>query len=129
MEEWCGRDESMPWAGCWTEVAQLDCESGQELEPEEVIEEFRLASDRRYSVTWSPFERYVDYAGTYAVIEENGTIELTMGKNAPPDADGLGTFTITDQGELILSDIWLGTRGQEDATPACGHIFRRKTGR
>jgi len=127
MEEWCGRDKSMPWTGCWTEVAQLDCESGQEFEPEGIIGEFRLTSDGTFSVTWSPFEHFVDYAGPYEVSETNDAIELTMGNNAPPNVDGQGNFTITDQGELILENIWLGAREQENVTEACGHMFRLKT--
>jgi hypothetical protein len=127
MEEWCSRDESMPWTGCWTEVARLDCQSGQEYEPEKFIGEFRLTSDEMFSVTWSPFERFVDYAGPYEVVQKNGTIELTMGENAPANVDGQGNFTITDQGELILKNIWLGAREQKDVTEACGHIFRLKT--
>jgi hypothetical protein len=62
MEEWCSRDEKRPWTGCWIEVARLDCTSGQEFEPEKPIGEFRLAPDGTYSITWSPFERFVDYA-------------------------------------------------------------------
>ena len=127
MEEWCGRDKSMPWTGCWTEMAHLDCESGEEFEPEEIIEEFRLNSEGIFSVTWSPFEHFVDYAGPYEVSEKNGTIELIMGNNAPPNVDGQGNFTVTDQSELILENIWLGAREQENVTQACGHIFRLKT--
>lgn len=127
MEEWCDRDESMPWSGCWAEVAQLDCASGQEFEPEKIIGEFRLTSDGTFSVTWSPFEQFVDYAGPYEVSQKNGAIELTMGNNAPPNVDGQGNFTVTDQGELILENIWLGARAQENVTEACGHIFQLKT--
>lgn len=124
MEEWCGRDQSMPWTGCWKEVAQLDCETGQQIEPAEKIEEFRLTSDGTYSVTWSAFEFYVDYAGSYDIDEKNGTITLTMGSNAPPDVDGQGNITITEGGELLLEDMWLGARYPDNATEACGHIFR-----
>jgi hypothetical protein len=127
MEEWCSRDKKRPWTGCWIEVAQLDCESGQEFVPEATIGEFRLTSDGIFSVTWSPFETYVDYAGQYEVSEKNGAIELTMGNRALPDAEGQGHFAITDQGELILEDIWLGAREQESVTKACGHRFRIKT--
>ena len=126
MEEWCGRNEKRPWTGCWTEVAQLDCASGQEFVPGEPIEEFRLTSDGIFSVTWSPFETFVDYAGQYEISEKDGTIELAMGDRAPPDAEGQGHFTITDQGDLILEDIWLGARGQENVARACGHKFRLK---
>jgi hypothetical protein len=127
MEEWCNRDERLPWTGCWTEVAQIDCESGQEFEPEKAIGEFRLTSDGSFSVTWSPFEHFVDYAGPYKVREKSGAIELTMGDLAPANVKGQGSFTITDQGELILQGIWLGAREQEAATEACGHRFRMKT--
>ena len=127
MEEWCSRDERRPWTGCWIEVAQLDCESGQEFVPEPTIGELRLTSDGIFSVTWSPFETFVDYAGQYQVSEKNGAIELVMGTPAPPDAEGQGHFTITDQGELILERIWLGAREQEYATKSCGYRFRMKT--
>ena len=127
MAEWCNRDESMPWTGCWNEVAQLDCESGQAFEPEKAIGEFRLTADGTFSVTWSPFEHFVDYAGPYEVSEANGTIALSIGDNAPPDAEGQGRFTITDQGELLLQGIWLGAREGETVPQACGHKFRLKT--
>jgi hypothetical protein len=127
MEEWCGRDARMPWTGCWTEVAQIDCESGREFVPEATIGEFRLTSGGTFSVTWSPFETFVDYAGHYEVSEKNGAIELAMGDRAPADAEGQGHFAITDQGELVLEDIWLGARERENATKACGHKFRMKT--
>jgi hypothetical protein len=124
MEEWCDRDESMPWTGCWKEVAQLDCETGQHIEPAEKIEEFRLTSDGRYSVTWSAFEFYVDYAGSYEIDAEDGTISLSMGSNAPQNVDGRGRFTITEGGELLLEDAWLGARDTGNAIQACGHVFR-----
>jgi hypothetical protein len=126
MEKWCSREEKKPWTGCWIEVAQLDCESGQEFVPAEPIEEFRLTSDGIFSVTWSPFETFVDYAGQYEVSDKDGAIELAMGNLAPPDAEGQGRFTITDQGTLILEGIWLGARGQEHVAKACGHRFRMK---
>lgn len=128
-QEWCSRDERMPWTGCWAEVVQLDCESGEEFEPAGAIGEFRLTPDWRFSVTWSPFETYVDYAGQYRVSEEDGTIELTLGNLAPPNAKGRGTFTVTDQDELLLEGIWLGARDHGGATEACGHRFRFRTER
>lgn len=124
MEEWCDRVDSMPWTGCWEEVAQLDCDSGQEIEPAQKVEEFRLTSDGRYSVTWTAFETWVDYAGSYAFSETAGTIQLSISSNAPPDFDGEGKISITKEGELILEDMWLGARSAENATAACGHVFR-----
>jgi hypothetical protein len=128
-EEWCSRDDRMPWTGCWTEAARIDCESGWELEPENPIGEFRLTPDGRFSVTWSPFETYVDYAGPYNVNEKTGAIELTLGDLAPLDAKGQGRFTITDEGELLLEGVWLGSRASGSATVACGHRMQLKSRR
>jgi hypothetical protein len=124
MEEWCSKDEQKPWTGCWIEVARLDCESGQEFEPQETIGEFRLTPNGRYSVTWAPFETFVDYAGKYRVGEEDGTMELTGGDRAPAGAVGQGRFSITDQGDLLLEGIWLGAGHQGREVEACGHRFR-----
>ena len=123
-EEWCSKDENRPWTGCWIELARLDCESGQEFEPQEPIGEFRLTPNGRYSVTWTPFETFVDYAGQYKVSEEDGTIKLNLEDRAPAGAKGQGTFSITDQGDLLLEGIWLGDRHQGRETEACGHRFR-----
>jgi hypothetical protein len=124
LEEWCSKDEERPWTGCWIEVARLDCESGQEFEPQEVIGEFRLTPNGRYSVTWTPFETFVDYAGQYNVSEEDGTIELAVEDRAPAGVQGQGRFSMTDQGDLLLKGIWLGTRHQGREVEACGHRFR-----
>jgi hypothetical protein len=126
MEEWCSKDETRPWTGCWIEVARLDCESGQEFEPQETIGEFRLTPDGRYSVTWTPFETFVDYAGQYQVSEEDGTIELTVGDRAPAGVKGQGRFSITEQRDLLLEGIWLGARHQGSEMEACGHRFRAR---
>jgi hypothetical protein len=126
MEEWCSKDEKRPWTGCWIELARLDCESGQEFEPQEPIGEFRLTPDGLYSVTWTPFETFVDYAGQYEVSEEDSTIELNLGDRAPAGAKGQGRFSITDQGDLLLEGIWLGDRHQGREMEACGHRFRSR---
>ena len=127
MEAWCRRDSRMPWTGCWTEVARLDCDSGQEFEPESTIGEFRLASDGSYSVTWTPFEFFVDYAGPYTVDEQKGLLALTLGDRAPLEAQGQGRYSITEQGELVLEGIWLGVRHPEGTEQACGHRFRMRS--
>lgn len=129
MEQWCSRDVRKPWTGCWVEVARLGCETGQEHVPEQPIEEFRLTSPGVYSVTWSPFEFFVDYSGRYEVNAEKGAIELLASERVPPDFQGRGTFSLTDQGELSLQGVWLGAREAESVDQGCGHRFRLKTAR
>lgn len=64
-EEWCDKDEDMPWTGCWREVCRIECETGEDFESDESIGELRLKSDGHFSVTWHPFESYTDYVGSY----------------------------------------------------------------
>lgn len=117
--------EAFPLVGMWSEVAQLDCTSGQPLVPELPIEELVFAADGTFAVTWMPFESYVDYWGTYALDPETGTIDLTIngGNDIPDDFDGAGSFDLESGGQLVLTDLWLGTPGSGQAPPNCGHRF------
>ena len=74
MDEWCAYNGDMPWSGCWQEVRQFDCETGDEFEAAEAIGELRLKPDGRYSITWHHFEIYTDYAGTHNINQAEGTI-------------------------------------------------------
>jgi hypothetical protein len=118
-------EEGNPLVGLYTELAQLDCGDGSEVEPEQVIGELRLGADNRFGVTWSPFEVYVDYWGSYTFDLETGAIELTVdgGNYVPDDIDPIGTFALEGD-DLVLRDLWLGTP-QDGAAPAqCGHVFQ-----
>lgn len=116
--------EGNPVVGSYFEVAQLDCEEGDEVIPEETIGELRLGADMCFGVTWQPFEVYVDYWGSYTVDAEAGAIELTVdgGNYIPEDIDGSGTFTLADGG-LVLHDMWLGLPQDAEGEARCGHIF------
>lgn len=119
--------EAQPLVGLWKETGQLACGTGKETEPDEAIGELRFGADGQFSVTWHPFEIFVDYWGTYEADPETGELVLTMQSSmgAPPeDFDGEGTFEVRDDGSLVLEGIWLGSApGSDEATPACGHVF------
>ena len=119
--------EAQPLVGLWHETAQLACGTGKETEPDETIGELRFGADGQFSVTWHPFEIFVDYWGTYEADPETGELTLTMQSSmgAPPeDFDGEGTFKIRVDGALVLEDIWLGSGpGDEATSPGCGHVF------
>ncbi len=118
-------EEGNPIVGNYTEVAQLDCEQGGEVIPEETIGELHLGADLRFGVTWQPFEVYVDYWGSYTLDAETGSIELTVdgGNYLPDGVDGSGSFTLVD-GELVLRDIWLGLPQGAEGEARCGHVFQ-----
>lgn len=119
--------EARPLVGLWRESKQVACGTGAESEPETTIGELRFGADGTFSVTWHPFEIFVDYWGTYEADRETGALTLTVTSGmapTPEDFDGEGRFEVRDDGSLVLEGIWLGSSPYRDAsTPACGHVF------
>jgi hypothetical protein len=120
--------ESNPFVGYWQETAQLTCDKGTEVSSDPLIEELVFAADGSFAVTWMPFESYVDYWGEYTYNLADGTLELaiTGGNQQPDDVDGSGHYALDAIGNLVLTDMWLGTSAfAEGGTPNCGHRFAR----
>jgi hypothetical protein len=114
-----------PILGFWTELEQLACGGGAAFVPDPLIGELVFDESGEFSVTWTPFEVYIDYWGTFTHDSATGALSMTVegGNYVPPDVDGEGTATVMD-GQLRLDDIWLGSP-QEPMTPvACGHVFQ-----
>jgi len=113
--------------GIWRETAQLSCEAYEEVSVEEPIGELIFSADGSMSVTWQPFEAYIDYVGEYRV---DGQGELTINARAinyqPANMDSTGAYVFDDQGRLVLRDIWLGVPPySSNANILCGHIFTK----
>ncbi|MGB3904980.1 MAG: hypothetical protein WBB22_08665, partial [Anaerolineae bacterium] len=117
--------EDNPLVGLWREEAQFACSTGEEVVPEQPIGELRFRADSSFRVTWMPFEIYVDYWGTYAYDLPRGTLDLviTGGNYVPDDKDATGSFSIDEDGRLILDGIWLGSPTGGPSSPNCGHGF------
>ena len=113
-----------PLIGQWTEEVQFPCGTQAEIVPREPLKELIFENKGSFSVTWHPFETYVDYRGAY---KTNGsTIEfLGDAKLFAPGAKLSGTFSFDDQSRLILSDMWLGGGPGRSDAPACGHRFKK----
>jgi hypothetical protein len=128
MQEWCASDADLPWTGCWQENLQIDCESGDEFEPEDGIGELRLLPDGRYSITWHPFETFTDYAGTYTIDPAEGTISFNQSNESGFDGDG--TYSIRENGDLELLNIWFGSFYKDSdsgsSKASCGYVFQKK---
>jgi len=124
--------EANPFVGLWKEDARLDCNSGQWTQPANAINELKFKANGRFSVTWIPFEIYIDYVGNYSFDLKSGKIsmEIEDGNYVPPDFKGSGTFEMEGANTIVLKNIYLGTkeRGAKgskdgDAPQACGHRF------
>lgn len=110
--------------GYWSEVQQLPCDGGDPFTPEPTIPELVFRDTGEFNVTWTPFEVYVDYWGTFTYDEGTGALSMnvTGGNYVPPDVDGEGTATVAG-GQLTLEDMWLGVPQEPVTPPACGHVF------
>ncbi len=116
-----------PFIGAWREKTQISCQDGSEYEPVERIGEVTFNAAGKMSVTWHPFEIYHDYWATYIYDLTLGTIEISEfdGGYIPPEMDPSGYFEFDANGDLILSDIWLGAPRDNPVTTACGHRLSR----
>ena len=111
--------------GYWSEQTQIPCDGSDPFAPEQTILELVFHDTGDFQVTWTPFESYVDYWGTFVFDDATGQLDLTVvgGNYVPEGIDGSGVAGVAD-GILTLTDIWLGNPSGGTATPACGHTFQ-----
>ncbi len=82
-----------------------------------------------FSVTFNPFETYKDYWGSYRLDPATGALSMTVtGDNYRPsglDLEGKARFT--EDGKLVLEDMFLGQPGwgggRPPASGTCRYIF------
>lgn len=113
-----------PIVGHWREVAQISCASGDPVEPDPAIEELLFRDTGDFSVTWLPFESYVDYWGTWTHDPDTNALELvvTGGNYVPKDLDPTGIATV-DDARLFLGEMWLGSSNDGPHPVMCGQTF------
>lgn len=88
------------------------------------IDELLFKRDGTFHVTWTPFETYEDYWGTYRWDAASGQLELSIdnGNHVPSDVVGAGRATVS--GDVLTFDgVSLGSP-QEGA--ACAAPFHRR---
>jgi hypothetical protein len=113
-----------PIVGYWREVEQISCASGDPVEAVPAIEELIFRDTGDFSVTWLPFETYVDYWGTWTHDPRTGALDLavTGGNYVPEDLDGTGIASVNDA-RLFLEEMWLGRSNDGPHPVMCGQIF------
>ncbi|RZO84556.1 MAG: hypothetical protein EVA65_10125 [Oceanococcus sp.] len=104
------------------------------IDPVLPIKEFELHADGRFSVTWHPFESYVDYWGTYNTNGHDIAFKVTKGNFVPARRDLEGAFEVLPERQLQLTGVFLGDpqRDQElmtHANPIYGTYTFKRSGR
>jgi hypothetical protein len=117
-----------PLVGTWFEESQLV--NGQWIKPGEPIQQLRFDPDGSFSVTWHPFETYMDYWGHYDADPMSDRLVLTIkgGNYVPADFAGIaprGFYSMDNRGRLVLSGISLGTPKGLDPAPRQAARFER----
>lgn len=104
-----------PLVGMWRQDGE-DCPAGS------AIQELVFTGGGDFSVTWTPFEVYKDYWGTYTYDAETGamTLEVESGNQVPEDIVPEGTVTVDETG-LHFQTLSFGTPAQ--ASGACDGGF------
>lgn len=92
----------------------------------ERVGELEFRDNGSFAVTYQPFERYVDYWGTYSFDPATGALEMkTAGGNfIPRDLDLSGTAAFDAEGRLVLSGVHLGSRNGFPQPPPEGCTYR-----
>ena len=116
-----GRDEAV-LMGLWSQM-EVDC--GDHPPPGRPVRELGFSADR-FTVTWTPFESYTDYWGTYAHDIVGGRLRLQMtGSNLnPPTAVMEGGIVVSADGRrMVLTGIDLGDGQQWVPERRCRYEF------
>jgi hypothetical protein len=88
------------------------------------VGELEFGAGNRFAVTFTPFETYRDYWGTYAFDPATNRLRLDVegGNFLPPNLDLEGRAELSADG-LVLSDMFLGSRQGYAPPGGCTYRF------
>jgi hypothetical protein len=111
-----------PIAGTWSQSGPAQCDSAVDAAAVPV-RELVIRRDGRFSLTYTPFETYKDYWGTYTFDQATGALAMGVagGTRDPWGLDLAGTAHVADR-RLTLRGVWLGQPGQATAR-TCTYVF------
>jgi hypothetical protein len=117
-----------PLVGNWHEDGRQGCGSTTWELPSQPqkIGELHVTAAGHFAVTWTPFETYVDYTGTYTYDAKSSVLVLKVdgGNYVPKDIRPKGTAKV-EEGKLVLRGIWLGSNPEGGGPPACAQRFEK----
>ena len=126
-------DAAQPLVGLWRQQTRSGCVAGSELAVVEPINELEFRADGVFSVTWTPFETYRDYWGSYQIDLAKRSLQLKIdqGNYVPANFRGQGSYKLKDKSTLELDGIYLGDQRNYKTPPNtkinrnCRYIFTR----
>ena len=88
------------------------------------IGELEFYPQNRFAVTFTPFETYQDYWGSFEFDPATGSLRLKVegGNFVPPGLDLEGQAELSS-GKLVLRDMFLGSRQDYPALGSCTYRF------
>lgn len=116
-----------PLRGLWRQTREIACGTGAQRVPPQPLHELRFRSNGNFSATWTPFESYIDYEGSFIYDPASGILNLavTGGNNLPVDRKIVARTRLDAGGRLIVSVLPGGSRNPTDAG-VCEMIFVRR---
>lgn len=116
--------EAHPLSGRWSQIQETACGSGTQRVPPRPLRELVFGSNGSFSATWTPLERYFDYAGTYTFDVNGAQLQLavTEGNDMPAQKQIHARARFDARGRLVVSALPGGSRNPTDAS-VCEMVF------
>lgn len=116
-----------PLRGVWRQVQEVACGAGGQRVPLKPLHELRFMGNGNFSATWTPFESYIDYSGTYHYDRAKGELQLavTAGNDLPAQKQIKVRAGLGAEGQLTVSTLPGGSRHPPDAA-LCEMVFVRR---
>lgn len=126
-------DAAQPLVGLWRQLSRSGCVAFNEITAVQPINELEFRADGTFSVTWTPFETYRDYWGSYQtdLARRSLLLKIDQGNYVPANFRGEGSFRLKDKSTIELEGIYLGDPRNYKTAPDtkinknCRYIFTR----
>jgi len=116
-----------PLRGLWRQTQEIACGTGVQRAPPKPLHELRFQSSGKFSATWTPFESYIDYEGSFSYDPAKGALDLALtgGNDLPAQRKISASARLDARGRLVVSALPGGSRNPTDAG-VCEMIFVRR---
>ncbi len=125
------KGETNPIVGTWEEYTSVSCDN-EIIDSKNKFQELVFEPNNKFTFTWTPFETYIDYWGSYSYDANSGELKMkiTGGNFVPVDADLEGKVTLQNGGRTSLEGIYFGSLANQSETlgainKPCSYVISR----